>query len=117
MAHRVNRNTVHFVPMRRITGVVAAGLICLGAAPQDDGFRSLFDGRVTFDGTVYDRYTRNQIFNVTISPASGFYSKAINAGRLSNKGVEALVSVIPNCLRTGTPSRWRCRSSPVTSPT
>ncbi|GLC26033.1 SusC/RagA family TonB-linked outer membrane protein [Roseisolibacter agri] len=55
----------------------------------------LLNGRVTLDGTVYDRYTKNQIFNVTISPASGFTSKAINAGRLSNKGVEALLSVIP----------------------
>jgi outer membrane receptor protein involved in Fe transport len=54
-----------------------------------------FDGRATFDGTVYDKNTRDQIFNVTVSPASGFVDKAINAGRISNRGFEALVSIIP----------------------
>jgi outer membrane receptor protein involved in Fe transport len=61
----------------------------------------LLNGRVTFDGTFYDRHTRNQIFNVTVSPASGFTNKAINAGRLSNKGFEALLSVIPVRQRGG----------------
>ena len=61
----------------------------------------LLDGRITFDGTIYDRHTRNQIFSVTISPASGFTNKSINAGRLSNRGVEALVAVIPVRRRGG----------------
>jgi hypothetical protein len=53
------------------------------------------DGRATFDGTYYDKATRNQIFNITVSPATGFASKAINAGKISNKGFEALLSVTP----------------------
>jgi len=60
-----------------------------------------FDGRASFDGTYYDKATRNQIFNVTVSPATGFTSKAINAGKISNKGFEALVSVTPVLLSNG----------------
>jgi hypothetical protein len=47
------------------------------------------------DATVYDKQTRDQIFNVPISPTSGFLSQAINAGRLDNRGFEALLSVTP----------------------
>ena len=54
-----------------------------------------FDGRVTLDASYYGKSTRDQIFNITISPATGFASKAINAGRVDNKGVEALLTVIP----------------------
>jgi TonB-linked SusC/RagA family outer membrane protein len=53
------------------------------------------DGRATFDGTYYDKATRDQIFNITISPTTGFASKAINAGKITNKGFEALLSVTP----------------------
>ncbi|MGI9179788.1 MAG: SusC/RagA family TonB-linked outer membrane protein [Longimicrobiaceae bacterium] len=55
----------------------------------------LLGGRVVIDGSVYDKETRNQIFPVPISPASGFTSQSINAGLVTNKGVEALVSVTP----------------------
>lgn len=58
-----------------------------------------FDGRFTLDATIYDKQTRNQIFNVTVSPASGFSNKAINAGKIQNKGFEALASVTPLQLR------------------
>ena len=61
----------------------------------------LFDGRVTFDGSIYSKYTRNQIFNAPISPTSGFSSKAINAGKITNKGVEALVGITPLQLDNG----------------
>ena len=56
---------------------------------------SFLAGRVTFDGTIYDRNTSNQIFDVAISPASGFTNRSINAGRVRNKGFEALVGVTP----------------------
>jgi TonB-linked SusC/RagA family outer membrane protein len=54
-----------------------------------------FEGRASLDATYYDKATRNQIFNVTVSPTTGFTNKAINAGRISNKGFEALLSVTP----------------------
>ncbi len=51
MAHRVDRNTVHFVRMRALAGILAAGLLWGGVAAQDDGFTPLFDGR-SLDGWV-----------------------------------------------------------------
>jgi TonB-linked SusC/RagA family outer membrane protein len=54
---------------------------------------SLFGDRVLLDGSAYRKSTRNQIFDVEISGASGFDRKWINAGEISNKGVEALLTV------------------------
>jgi TonB-linked SusC/RagA family outer membrane protein len=62
---------------------------------------SVFDGRATLDATWYDKSTRNQIFNVTVSPTSGFTTKAINAGEVRNRGFEALLTVTPLQLRNG----------------
>lgn len=56
---------------------------------------AFFDSRLSLDATVYDKQTRNQIFNVTVSPTSGFSNKAINAGKIRNRGFEALVAVTP----------------------
>jgi TonB-linked SusC/RagA family outer membrane protein len=56
---------------------------------------SLFDGRVTFDGSIYDKYTKNQIFNAPVSPTTGFTVKAINAGKITNKGNEFLLGITP----------------------
>jgi TonB-linked SusC/RagA family outer membrane protein len=55
----------------------------------------LFNGRVTLDASLYNKTTRNQIFNVTVSPTSGFTSKSINAGRINNRGFEALLTLAP----------------------
>jgi hypothetical protein len=54
---------------------------------------SLLDDRVTLDASVYRKSTRDQIFDVEISGASGFDRKWINAGEISNKGIEALLNV------------------------
>src|SRR5205823_10229591 len=51
---------------------------------------ALMDGRVTFDGSVYNKKTKNQIFTIPVSGTSGFQSKAVNAGQISNKGVDFL---------------------------
>ncbi|OYV65563.1 MAG: hypothetical protein B7Z72_12185, partial [Gemmatimonadetes bacterium 21-71-4] len=56
---------------------------------------SLFNDRASLDATWYQKATRNQIFNVAVSPTTGFGSKSINAGRIFNHGVEALLTVIP----------------------
>jgi TonB-linked SusC/RagA family outer membrane protein len=53
------------------------------------------DGRVTFDGSIYDKNTENQIFNAPITATTGFTSKSINAGNISNKGQEFLLGVTP----------------------
>lgn len=56
---------------------------------------SFMDGRATFDFSWYDKNTRNQIYLVPVSPTSGYAQKLINAGRMENKGIEALLSVTP----------------------
>ena len=53
----------------------------------------MFDNRVTLDFSAYAKSTKNQIFDVEISGASGFDKKWVNAGEISNKGIEALLSL------------------------
>ena len=65
---------------------------------------SLFDGRMTLDGSWYDKTTKDQIFNVAISPSSGFTSRTVNAGSINNKGVEALLTIVPVAMQNG--FRW-----------
>jgi len=62
---------------------------------------SFLDGRVTFDGSAYDKKTRNQIFTIPVSNTSGFSSKAVNAGQISNKGTDFLLGVTPLQLNNG----------------
>jgi len=67
-------------------------------------------GRLFADGSVYNKETRNQIFTVPVSPASGFSAQAINAGLVRNRGVELLVGATPiemaNGLRWTTTLNW-----------
>ncbi len=56
---------------------------------------AFLDGRVTFDGSAYDKKTKNQIFTIPVSGTSGFQSKAVNAGQISNKGVDFLLGLTP----------------------
>jgi len=56
---------------------------------------SLFSGRIFLDGSVYRRDTRNLIFNVPVPSSSGFTSISTNAGKLSTKGLELLLRVVP----------------------
>ena len=53
------------------------------------------DDRITFDGSIYNKITKDQVINLTVAPATGFSSVAINAGQISNRGVEAQVTVRP----------------------
>jgi TonB-linked SusC/RagA family outer membrane protein len=62
---------------------------------------ALFDSRVSLDASLYSKATRNQIFDVEISGASGFNKKWVNAGEISNKGIETLLTIIPFQSPTG----------------
>ena len=53
---------------------------------------ALLDDRITVDATYYQKFTRNQILPLTVTAASGFTSTVINAGQISNRGIEATVS-------------------------
>jgi TonB-linked SusC/RagA family outer membrane protein len=48
--------------------------------------------RLGIDVTVYQNNNTNQILPVDVSPASGFSSAQINAGKIVNKGVEVSVT-------------------------
>jgi TonB-linked SusC/RagA family outer membrane protein len=65
---------------------------------------SMLDGRVTFDGSWYDKYTKNQIFNAPVSNTTGFTVKSINAGKITNKGTEFLLGITP--IQTGAGASW-----------
>lgn len=54
-----------------------------------------FNNRLTIDATSYNRNTRNVILSVPVSAGSGVTSVLRNAGRLSTKGVELMVSGTP----------------------
>lgn len=53
---------------------------------------AFWNNRINLDLAWYNRSTTNDIVETTISPASGFNSALLNIGRMSNKGVEFLVS-------------------------
>ncbi|AOM80536.1 SusC/RagA family TonB-linked outer membrane protein [Pedobacter steynii] len=56
---------------------------------------SFFDNRLSLDLSVYKRDSRNLIFNVPVPASSGFTSQVKNAGKLSTKGLEFLLSGTP----------------------
>ena len=55
----------------------------------------LFQNRVGLDATYYQDETQDLIQNVSVSRASGFESRTLNAGRISNKGVELQLRLTP----------------------
>jgi len=62
---------------------------------------SLFNGRTTFDFSAYNKATKDQIFTIPVSAASGFTTKSVNAGKISNKGIDFLLGVTPVQLANG----------------
>ncbi len=56
---------------------------------------SFFKNRFGFDVTYYDVKTTDLIIPLPIDPATGYGFKRINAGEMTNKGIEALVNITP----------------------
>jgi TonB-linked SusC/RagA family outer membrane protein len=54
-----------------------------------------FDDRAGIDLSYYSKKTSNQIMNSDVSKASGYTSALVNAGVISNKGIEAALSLTP----------------------
>lgn len=52
----------------------------------------LFNNRLSLDFSVFDRSTRNLILDAPLDPATGYTRTLINVGKLSNKGIEMLLS-------------------------
>lgn len=55
----------------------------------------MFNNRVNLDVAVYKKITTDQIVQVQISDGSGFVNTSINSGKSSNKGIEALLNLVP----------------------
>lgn len=58
-----------------------------------------FADRLRLDAVYYNRRTKDQIFEVPVSGATGFDERLINAGEIENKGVELSLDATP--LSTG----------------
>ena len=54
-----------------------------------------FNNRLQFDFTYYQTTTKDQIMAVPISGATGYETKVVNAGVISNKGIEFQLNAIP----------------------
>ena len=59
----------------------------------------MFNSRLSFDVTLYDRKTTNDIVSTAISGTTGYNNVILNVGELSNKGIEVLLSGTP--VKTG----------------
>ena len=64
----------------------------------------LLDDRLGLDLTYYDAETSNQIVPVQVSPLTGFTTRMMNAGTISNSGIELLIDAAPVILDNG--FRW-----------
>lgn len=51
--------------------------------------------RIGLDVTYYNGHTTNQILPISVSNASGYSTVVINAGQVSNKGLEAILNLTP----------------------
>jgi TonB-linked SusC/RagA family outer membrane protein len=63
-----------------------------------------FNNRATLDATYYSKATTNEIVQLSLASATGFSTAWLNAGKLTNKGFEALVTVIP--IQTASGFQW-----------
>jgi TonB-linked SusC/RagA family outer membrane protein len=55
----------------------------------------MFKGRVCLDATYYYERTKNQILDVEVAYSTGYTSRVVNAGLITNEGLEVLLTTIP----------------------
>lgn len=55
----------------------------------------VLDNRAKLDLSVYNRNAKDQILTRTLDPSTGYQQTLINAGEISNKGIEAGVTITP----------------------
>ena len=67
------------------------------------------DSRLGVEATWYRKRTDNQIVPVQVTPMTGFTERMLNAGTISNRGVELLAEVVPVRLRNGL--EWRLNAT------
>lgn len=54
-----------------------------------------FKGRLTLDMSYYNQSTKDQILSLPITGTTGYTSAMVNAGEISNRGIELSLSAIP----------------------
>ena len=67
---------------------------------------SFLDGRAGLDVTYYEKRTTDQILTASIAPSTGFTAAAVNAGELSNKGIEVQLTGTPIKANTADGFSW-----------
>ena len=65
---------------------------------------SAFHGRLGLDVTAYSTNSRNQILPLPTPVSSGYRGRVINAGEISNKGIEIQLNAVP--IRTKSGFEW-----------
>jgi TonB-linked SusC/RagA family outer membrane protein len=55
----------------------------------------LWNKRLKFDLSFYNTNSYDQILSVDVSPATGYRSKLLNAGKINNKGFEVQLGITP----------------------
>ncbi len=55
----------------------------------------LFRNRVSIDAAYFFTRSTNQIFNVAVSPSSGYDTRTTNVGELQNRGIELTINATP----------------------
>ena len=55
----------------------------------------LFNKRIRVDLSLYNTNSYDQILSVDVTPATGYRSKLLNAGKINNKGFEAQLGITP----------------------
>ncbi len=63
-----------------------------------------FGGRVGLDLTVYKSLNYDQIISIAVPQSTGYSSKRLNVGEISNKGIEAMLTVTP--IESSSGFRW-----------
>jgi len=56
---------------------------------------NLFENRITINASYYDKISKNQILHQSLDASSGYTDTYVNAGTITNKGIEAAVTIVP----------------------
>ena len=60
--------------------------------------------RISLEATYYSQHSIDQILSIAVAPSTGYGAEVVNAGNISNKGLELALRVTPVATHTG--FRW-----------
>lgn len=89
-------------PFNGINGFLTNGILANGALKPEKvtekeigGEFKFFKSRLGLDIAYYDKVSKNQILQQEVAGSSGYSERVINAGELSNKGIEISLTATP----------------------